>query len=94
MDVNVKSPTIFNFAENDIKKLIKNHIHRGRVDIYIGIQTKICKSVQIIPNHAVLNAKINCLKEVSKTYELGGEVEISLICKEPDAFEYQLCKLR
>lgn len=88
LDVNVKSPNLFNFADNGIKNEIKSRINRGRVDVYIKHVNKATDSMEIKPNHVILSGKINCLREIAKAYDVVGEVTLEMLANSSDIFEY------
>ncbi|MBF8808672.1 MAG: YicC family protein [Enterococcus lacertideformus] len=37
LDIQVRSPKVLNFLENEIRQLIKQHLSRGRVEIFINL---------------------------------------------------------
>lgn len=88
LDVNIKSPNLFNFADNGIRNSIKNKVNRGRVDVYIKHTNKSTESIKITPNHLVLEGKINCLREIAKTYGVVGEVSLEMLANNSDIYEY------
>lgn len=88
LDVNIKSPNLFNFADNGIRHEIKSRLNRGRVDVYIKHLNKATDSIEIKPNHLILKGKIDCLKEISSTYGVIGDISLEMIANHADIYEY------
>lgn len=88
LDVNIKSPNLFNFADNGIKNEIKTKINRGRVDVYVKHVNKATDSIEIKPNHVILNGRIACLREIAEIYGVTGEVTLEMLANSSDIFEY------
>ena len=37
LDIQIRSPKVLNFIENDIRQLIKQYLSRGRVEVFINL---------------------------------------------------------
>ena len=41
LDLSIKMPKIFNFAEDAIRRILKERFQRGHIDVYINYQIKV-----------------------------------------------------
>ena len=53
LDVSVRLPRNFIFAEEAIKALVQKHISRGKVDVYVNVDTSGADDVVITVNEAL-----------------------------------------
>jgi uncharacterized protein (TIGR00255 family) len=83
-DVNIKLPRTMNFLEDNIRKTIKNKVHRGKVDVYISFESSSKDDVQIILNEALADAYVDHLKILKKRHDVIDDISVSLIAKFPE----------
>ena len=77
-DVNVKSPRYFMFAEDKIKKLLAEYISRGKIDVYISVNSKENSGKKVVLD-----------KELAQSYT----VAFKQLCEELN-ITYDLCATR
>ena len=54
LDLNVKLPRVYGFAEDAVKSLIKANVNRGKLDLFITVNVTADTSLQISLNKPVL----------------------------------------
>ena len=62
LDCNVKIPRAFSYAEEAVKQEIKKNVSRGKLDVYIGINSVDCQDVSISVNRPVLEGYLQALQ--------------------------------
>ena len=86
LDIFVKMPRRYSFAEDTIKSAIKERVHRGKVEVSVSVDN-IGKSDSDVRLDRELAARYyNVLSELRDSFDFGEEsrVSLSLIAKMPD----------
>lgn len=74
------------FLEDPIKTYLQSRISRGKLDVFIQIETMESCDVQVQVNHALAEAYIHAFEELKKTYGIQEEISLSLLSKYSDIF--------
>ncbi|QSX06868.1 YicC family protein [Sedimentibacter sp. zth1] len=83
-DINIKAPRHLRFLEDNIRKIIKNSILRGRVDIFLNIEYISESATVIAPNLALANQYKAAIDEIKGNLNLDDEVRLDTIIKFQD----------
>ena len=86
LDIYVKMPRRYSFAEDTIKSAIKERVHRGKVEVSVSVDN-VGKSDSYVRLDKELAARYyNVLSELRDSFDFGEEsrVSLSLIAKMPD----------
>ena len=86
LDIYVKMPRRYSFAEDTIKSAIKERVHRGKVEVSVSVDN-IGKSDSDVRLDKDLAARYyNVLSELKDSFDFGEEarVSLSLLSKMPD----------
>lgn len=86
LDIYVKMPRRYSFAEETIKSAIKERIHRGKVEVSVSVDN-VGKSDSDVRLDKELAARyFSVLSELKDSFDFGEEsrVSLSLISKMPD----------
>lgn len=78
-DISVKMPRHMNYLEESIKKIVKNSISRGKVDVYLDLEYIDGAPVDIKVDMALAKTYKESLEKINDELELGGEIRISNI---------------
>lgn len=74
------------FLEDKLKSYVQGKISRGKVDVFLQIETLEETDVQVLVNHSLASAYVNALREVKERYQLSDDVTLSLISRYSDLF--------
>ena len=85
-ELNSRISKEYGFLEDKIKKLINEKVLRGKVDVFVGIQTLEDENVEVIINDSLVLGYVKALNEIKEKYSLKGDVSISTISKYSDIF--------
>ena len=86
LDIYVKMPRRYSFAEETIKSAVKERLHRGKVEVSVSVDN-IGKSDSDVRLDKELAARYyNVLSELKDSFDFGDEshVSLSLLSKMPD----------
>ncbi len=84
MDINVKMPKRYSFAEEGIKSIVKEKLKRGKAEVSIMIESLAEDDVTVKLSSSVAGQYIANLRELKDTYSLEGSVDLKLIASMPD----------
>ena len=84
LDCTVKLPRTYLFAEDALKSRVQGAISRGKVDVFVTIETVAEENVTVTVNKPVADAYVAALKQLAADYELSDSISVSLLSKFPD----------
>ena len=83
-DINIKTPRHLRFYEDNIRKIVKNSISRGRIEVYINIEYISKSDTVITPNMNLALQYKNAIEEVKKSLDINDDVRLDTIIKFQD----------
>ena len=86
LDCSVKLPRIFGYAEEPVKQKVKEHVARGKVDVFINIRSTTEEEVQICLNKPVLEGYLKALHSMVEEYGVRDDISTSALSRLPDMF--------
>ena len=89
LDVNVRMPRGFLFAEDALKNAVGRHISRGKVDVFITINGNASDDTVVRVNEPLLRAYLTALKDVSERYDLKNDLTVSVVSRFPDVLSVE-----
>lgn len=84
LDVNVRMPRGFLFAEEAVKTAVGRHISRGKVDVFLTINSTGSDRTVVRVNDDLLQAYLHTLGDVSERYGLVNDLTVSSVLRFPD----------
>lgn len=86
LDSSVKIPRSFVFAEEKLKTRIQEHISRGKVDVFVSIDSSAAEKVAVRLNTPVADGYYAALTAMRDQYNLQDDISVSLLSRFPDVF--------
>ena len=83
-DINIKTPRHLRFFEDNIRKILKNSVQRGRIDVYINIDYLSESDTVIVPNLCLAKQYKNAIDQIKNELEINSNVSIDTIIKFQD----------
>lgn len=78
LDVQIRSPKILNFVENDFRQLIKQQLSRGRIEVFVNLAYIGKNEKQIVINWELIDSLITQLTDgIQQRYGSQNQVSIS-----------------
>lgn len=85
-DYNIKVPRHLGFLEDKVKKLASEYITRGKVDIYVNIESSEEADKDILLNEELAKSYINALNELRDKFKLKDDISVSVVARYADIF--------
>ena len=83
-DINVKTPRTLRMFEDTARRLVKNTITRGRIDVFLGLEYISVSDTVITPNVALAKEYKNAILKIKEELELSDEPRLDTIIKFQD----------
>ncbi len=84
LDINIKSPRIYGFLDEVIKKRLAESVLRGKIDVYVAIDSSKTDETIIEVNEPLLESYIKILTETAEKYDVENKLDNMGIAKLPD----------
>lgn len=86
LDCSVKLPRLYAFAEEAVRKRVKETIARGKVDVYFTVTAAGGDMADITLNRPVLENYLAALRSIAADYGLTDDVTVSVAARNQDIF--------
>ncbi|WMJ76044.1 MULTISPECIES: YicC/YloC family endoribonuclease [unclassified Sedimentibacter] len=83
-DISVKTPRHLRFFEDNIRKILKNSIQRGRIDVYISIDYLSESDTVIVPNLCLAKQYKDAIDEIKNELNISSNVSLDTIIRFQD----------
>ncbi len=84
LDCTIKMPRVYAAMEEALKAAVTRAISRGKVDVYVSIDTSKADTVSVRINKPVADAYVSALEELVKQYGLKNAVTASELSRFPE----------
>ena len=84
LDCSVKVPRLYIFAEDAIKSCVQSNISRGKVDVFVTLESVGGEQVVISVNQPVADSYYNALTGLRDRYQLRDDISVSLLSRFQD----------
>ncbi|MCF2677376.1 YicC family protein [Pseudoflavonifractor phocaeensis] len=84
LDCNVRMPRLYLFAEETIKSRVQNTISRGKVDVFVTLDSTGGEQVQVSVNQPLADGYYAALIQLAERYGLSKDISVSLLSRFPD----------
>lgn len=85
-DYTVKVPRYYGFLEDKARKYVSEYINRGKVDIYISVESYGESDRQITLNAPLAASYIDALKELRDEFGIKDDISVSTVARFNDIF--------
>jgi uncharacterized protein (TIGR00255 family) len=100
-DINIKTPRHLRFFEDNIRKILKNSVQRGRMDVYINIDYISESDTVIVPNLSLAKQYKDAIDKIKIELGMNNNPSLDTIIKfqdvliakedDPDDDELRIC---
>ena len=87
LDSNIKLPRVFNSLEETFKTIVHSAISRGKVDVYISIDSSKSDDIEIKINRPLVEAYVNALRTIAWENELSSDIRVADLTRFPDILQ-------
>lgn len=89
LDVNVRLPRSFIFLEESLKSLVGKYISRGKVDVFVSVESGISGDMEVTINEALMASYIEALTSACDKFSLDKNLDIISLAKLPDVMSLE-----
>lgn len=86
LDCSVKIPRVFVFAEDAIKSQVQKKVGRGKLDVFVSIDSSAADKVDVKLNRPVADGYYTALTQMRDAYGLRDDISVALLSRFPDVF--------
>ena len=83
-DINIKTSRHLRFFEDNIRKILKNGVQRGRIDVYINIDYISESDTIIVPNLCLAKQYKDAIDEIKNELNINSNTSLDTIIKFQD----------
>ena len=84
LDITIKMPKNISHKEEEIKKVVKSKLHRGKIDILVTFTDNSVENKKITLNTDLAKIYINQLRELAQEEKIWSDIQVTDIAKFPD----------
>lgn len=89
LDLNIKLPKKLNPFEGDVRNFLKSQIIRGKVDVYITLETSADEEYILKYNSKLAAMYVNNIKAMSEEFGLDYDLKATHLSRYPDVLEME-----
>ncbi len=84
LDTSVRLPRNFLFAEEVIKSAVQSHISRGKVDVFVTVNSSMADDVAVSVNEPLLKGYYDAIHHIADEYSIPCEISALSLSRFPD----------
>lgn len=84
LDCSVRMPRSFLFAEDALKSAVQKHISRGKVDVFVSVDSSQTGDMAVKVNEPLLKGYMEALQHISNEYNIPNDLSAVSISRFPD----------
>lgn len=86
LDCGVRLPRLYAFAEEAVRKRVKEFFARGKVDVYITVAASGEDTVDIAVNRPALESYLAALRSIADEFGVTDDITVSAVARNQDVF--------
>ena len=83
-EYNSRLPRAYNFLDEKLKNYLQQRISRGKVDVFVQIDTLETASSEVSVNFALAESYLQALRELNERYGVRDDVSVTNLARYPD----------
>ena len=89
LDTSVRMPRAYMFAEEAVKAAVQRHISRGKVDVFVTIDSSQADDVVVKVNEPLLKGYLEAITHASEAFGLPNDATALSLCRMPDVLSVE-----
>ena len=89
LNTSVRMPRSFLFAEDAVKNAVQSKISRGKVDVFVSVDSSASDDVVVRVNEPLLKSYIDALRHIADEYALSDDLTVSTVSRLPDVLSVE-----
>lgn len=87
LDLQLRAPREYLSFEEEIRKIIRQKISRGRLDVFINRSPAKGQGRRLALDEDLLGEYLTTVRQAKKKYQLSGDIDVSLLYRIPDLLQ-------
>ena len=84
LDAAVRMPRSFLFAESAVKSLVQQHISRGKVDVFVTVDSSMADDMTVRINEPLLRGYLEAIEHIAEEHKLPNDATAMSDSRFPD----------
>jgi TIGR00255 family protein len=76
----------YGFLDEKLKSYLQNRVSRGKVDVYVSVETLEDTDAQVLVNHSLASGYVSALRELAERYGLKDDISVGTVSRYSDIF--------
>ena len=89
LDTSVRLPRSFLFAEEAVKACVQKHISRGKVDVFVSVNSANAGDMAVQVNEALLKGYVEAIRHIAEEYDLHDDLSAMNVARFPDVLSVE-----
>ena len=89
LDTSVRMPRSFLFAEDAVKAAVQRHITRGKVDVFVSVDSSEAGDMTVKVNEGLLRGYMDAIRSIAQEYSLPEELSALAVSRFPDVLSVE-----
>ena len=89
LDTSVRLPRSFLFAEDAVKAAVQRHISRGKVDVFVSVDSSEAGAMTVKVNEGLLRGYMDAIRPIAKEYDLPDDLSALAVSRFPDVLSVE-----
>ena len=89
LDTSVRMPRSFLFAEDAVKAAVQRHISRGKVDVFVSVDSSEAGDMTVKVNEGLLRGYIDAIRSIAQEYSLPEDLTALAVSRFPDVLSVE-----
>lgn len=85
-DINIKMPKKLSFFESGVRNCLKQHLQRGKIDVFISYEDYTEHQVHVKYNADIAAAYMQYLSQMKETFQISNEINAVALSRFPEVF--------
>ena len=85
-DFNIRTPRYYGFMEEKVRKYVSDFVSRGKIDVYLSMESYNDADKQITVNLPLAASYIDALNKLKDEFDLAGDASVSIVSRYGDIF--------
>ena len=89
LDTSVRMPRSFLFAEDAVKATVQRHISRGKVDVFVSVDSSEAGDMTVKVNESLLRGYMDAVRSIAQEYSLPEDLTALAVSRFPDVLSVE-----
>lgn len=76
----------YSFLDEKLKSYVQSRVFRGKVDVFVSIETLEDAAAEVHVNHSLAAGYVNALRELQERYDLRDDISVCSVARYSDIF--------